>query len=153
MSKPKTFYLAGPMSGLPQFNFPTFHRVAALLREQGYTIISPAEMDSEAVQVAAMASKDGTLDASGKIAGETWGDILAKDVKLIADKIDGIIFLPDWDRSRGALLEATTSIMVNNREFTYLKWEDSDSRPINFSKLAVALTVSSALVKRSKGDL
>lgn len=116
----KTFYLAGPMSGYPQFNFPAFHEGARALRERGYKIISPAEEDSAAVQAAALKSKDGKLDAEGKVAGETWGEILARDVRIVADKVDGIIFLPGWRSSRGARLEAFVGVLCKRKFFYYL---------------------------------
>jgi hypothetical protein len=110
------YYLAGPMSGIPQFNFPLFHEAAAKLRTEGLEIISPAEMDSPAVQAEGMASTDGKL-VDGKIAGETWGDMLARDVKVIADQVDGIVFLPNWQTSRGARLEAFVALLTGKQSF------------------------------------
>lgn len=103
-NKDKVYYLAGPMSNLPQFNYPAFYRIAGKLREMGYKIQSPAELDSPETVEAAMASGDGSL-GSGVVNGETWGDFLARDVKLIADQVDGIIAMPTWYKSRGARLE------------------------------------------------
>jgi len=40
---PNRLYLAGPMSGLPQHNFPLFNRVAAHLRARGHAVFNPAE--------------------------------------------------------------------------------------------------------------
>ncbi|MBF3131496.1 DUF4406 domain-containing protein, partial [Pseudomonas aeruginosa] len=36
-------YLAGPMTGLPEHNFPAFHAEAARLRSLGYQVENPAE--------------------------------------------------------------------------------------------------------------
>lgn len=113
----KPYYLAGPMTGYPQFNFPLFHSAAAALRAGGFDIISPAEQDSPAVQAAAIASKTGALDANGQIAGETWGEILARDVRIVADQIQGIIFLPDWPKSRGARLEAYVALLCKHTKY------------------------------------
>lgn len=98
------WYLAGPMSGIPQFNFPMFASESARLRAAGFAVISPHELDSQAVQEAAWASTDGALH-DGQIANETWGDILARDVKVVADQVCGVLVLPGWTRSRGARLE------------------------------------------------
>jgi hypothetical protein len=105
MSTFKPWYLAGPMTGIPQFNFPAFDDNAARLRSLGWYILSPHEQDSPAVQKAARESTDGQLDENGKIAGETWGDILARDVKLVADSVCGVLVMPGWEKSRGARLE------------------------------------------------
>lgn len=42
--KKKTTYLAGPMTGLPDLNFPTFHARAAELRALGHEVVNPAEL-------------------------------------------------------------------------------------------------------------
>lgn len=80
-------YLAGPMSGIKGFNFPAFHAAAKVLRAAGYIIVSPAETDPPEVQAVAIASPDGKYDGAGKVGGETWGDMLARDVKMLADGI------------------------------------------------------------------
>ena len=112
-------YLAGPMTGIPKFNFPAFEAAAQSLRAQGYEIISPHEQDSPAVQAAAWASTDGKLDNHEAGAGETWGQILARDVQIIADRVEGIAFLPNWHKSRGARLEAFVGLLCNRRFFEY----------------------------------
>ncbi len=114
------WYLAGPMSGIPQFNFPAFHAAAKSLREQGFEIISPAEMDAESdVAAKALASKSGDLiDAGIK---ETWGDLLARDVKLIADGVGGIVLLENWHKSRGARLESYVALLCGHKFASYSK--------------------------------
>ena len=112
------YYLAGPMSGRPQFNYPLFDSVSWALRNLGYDITSPAEMDVEEVRAAAMANMTGVMPTTNEISGETWGDFLSRDVKLIADTLDAIILLPEWETSKGARLEAFVSVTVENPAWT-----------------------------------
>ena len=99
-----TLYLGGPMTGHANFNFPAFHAAADDLRSRGYVVVSPAELDSPAAKKAAEESPDG--DPSHYAENESWGDLLARDVKLIADGgIEAIVVLPGWHTSRGAKLE------------------------------------------------
>ena len=113
------YYLAGPMTGRPQFNYPLFDRVATKLRDSGLDITSPAEMDDEDTRAAAMASPDGSVDdytAEGK---GTWGDFLSRDVKLIADTLGGIILLPEWETSAGARLELFVALNLGYPAYEY----------------------------------
>lgn len=82
---PNRLYLAGPMSGFPQHNFPLFHRVAAHLRAHGHDVFNPAE------------NKDGGSPQSRAFYMRL--DIPA----LIAS--EAVVTLPGWQRSRGASLE------------------------------------------------
>jgi hypothetical protein len=102
---PKRIYLAGPMTGYPGFNFRAFDSAAKNLRSKGWDVVSPAELDDPIVRRAALRSKDGSPNTTDT-GGETWGDFLARDVKLIADDgIEGIITLEGWRKSKGARLE------------------------------------------------
>lgn len=132
MSK-KKYYLAGPMTGRPQFNFPAFFAAAEdLRRSKDKEIISPAELDDAAVVKNALASKDGSEDSyGGSLSGDptaikdTWGDFLARDVKLIADTIDGgIVVLPEWETSKGARLEVFVGLLKGLPIYKYKKEED-----------------------------
>jgi nucleoside 2-deoxyribosyltransferase len=104
----RTLYLAGPMTGRPKFNFPLFDSVAASLRQHGWEVISPAELDDPSTREAALASPDGA-PGSGTANGETYGDFLARDIKLVIDEADGVACLPGWQDSTGACIEAFTA--------------------------------------------
>ena len=118
-------YLAGPMSGIPQFNYPAFDAAAAYLRDNGFDVMSPAEMDDPNIRAAALASPDGahrefqdTLERAGH-QPETWGDFLARDVKIVADQCDGIVLMEGWAGSRGARLEVFIALQVQKPVFFY----------------------------------
>lgn len=128
-------YVAGPMSGCPQFNFPAFNVAAFALRAVGYEVVSPAELDSETHRRAALASSDGNPAAYNAATGETWGDLLARDVKLIADDgLDLIIVLEGWNRSRGARLETFVGRALCGIPVRRL----TTGRPVPLWRLAIA---------------
>lgn len=119
----KKFYLAGPMSGIPDFNFPAFHEAAGKLREAGHEIVSPAEMD-EAEGVT------GGDFANGVPEPEEYWRLLARDVQTIGTGCDGIVFLPDWFHSRGAKLEAMAGLMAELEFFYYQNGEMYSVTPL-----------------------
>jgi hypothetical protein len=81
-------YLSGPMSGMPEHNLPAFHWYAKQLRQRGWTIVNPAEING--------------LDAVEK--GLPYEQCLKNDIRAMMDCV-GIILMPGWERSNGAQLE------------------------------------------------
>src|SRR5450759_4337540 len=99
-------YLAGPMRGLPRFNFPAFHKAAKRLRKQGYEVFSPAERDIE------RHGKDiskRNLTGDEKLAGNKHGfnirDALADDMAWICHHAEAVALMPGWKKSKGAKAE------------------------------------------------
>lgn len=106
-------YVAGPMTYRPQYNFPAFDAMAASLERAGFAVVSPAELDSPEDRARALASPDGAPQTAEGF-GKSWGDFLARDVKLISDGgIDGVVVLPGWEHSRGARLETFVANAMN----------------------------------------
>jgi hypothetical protein len=110
------------MSGIPQFNYPRFEYVAGELRTEGHDVLNPAEMDDEETRKLALASKDGSL-GSGVWNGESWGDFLSRDVKIVADEVDAVCLLENWRFSRGARTEAYIALTVGKPCFV---WNDKN---------------------------
>lgn len=106
------------MSNIPQFNIPKFLATAQELREDGWDIQLPADLDKpESIEIL-MRSPDGKLVAGKTDEGRTWGEYLADDVKLIADNVQGLIFMEGWENSRGAKLEAVVGVLTGKHFFT-----------------------------------
>ncbi len=96
-------YLAGPMSGIPQFNFPAFKTAAYTLRRQGHEVFSPAENDQLEYGL-----DFGKNNATGDVAVEKTFSLrqaLADDTQYICMVADAIYMLPGWENSRGAQAE------------------------------------------------
>lgn len=109
-------YLAGPMRGVPEFNFPTFHSMAAKLRAQGHEVFSPAERDiaHHGVDISKdNASGDETLAAQQH--GFSLRDALADDCEFICRHADAIALLPGWERSKGAKAERALAIALGHQ--------------------------------------
>jgi hypothetical protein len=79
-------YLAGPMTGIADFNFPAFNAEADLLRSQGMSVLNPAD--------------------HGIVAGANWADYLRHDIAGLAS-CERIHLLRGWSNSKGAQLEVT----------------------------------------------
>lgn len=99
-------YVAGPMTGIPNYNFPAFAEATARLRAQYHDVISPAEHDVEEGWVIVEHDEcGGILRAYDREVGTfDWHKALDWDLKAI-DRCDGIYLLPGWTRSRGATKE------------------------------------------------
>lgn len=138
-------YVAGPMTGRPQFNVPAFHRQATRLRGAGYTVVSPTELDDPAFQAWLMSCKTGRETYPS---GETWGDFLARDVKVIADRIDAICVLPEWEKSRGAKLEVFVGLLSGKPILMDKNYAESTDQValIELDRTDVIFTIARSLV-------
>jgi hypothetical protein len=100
MSKVTKVYLAGPMSGKPEFNFPAFFQGADFLRGEGYEVFSPAEHDMEVVaseDTDFWKGNDGTVVPDGL----SYRSCLKADLTWICDNAEGMFLLPGWENSKG----------------------------------------------------
>lgn len=77
-------YIAGPMTGLPDLNFPAFHAEAKKWRDLGHDVVNPAELNP-----------DPTMP---------WAECMRRDIAALVT-CDTIILLPGWQQSMGASLE------------------------------------------------
>lgn len=98
-------YLAGPMQGLPEFNFPAFHAFAAKLRADGFDVFSPAEKDIE--RTGKDISKGNATGCHVQAAADGFNlrDALADDTWFICKEADAVALLPGWENSKGAQAE------------------------------------------------
>lgn len=101
-------YLAGPMRGIPEFNFPAFIAAAKVLRADGHEVFNPAERDMQAHGVGLVAGTSGDLKEIEK-KGFSLREALGADLKFICAEADAIVLLPGYENSKGARAELATS--------------------------------------------
>lgn len=98
-----TAYIAGPMSGYPDFNRASFGFAAERLRNQGIEVISPTELDEED---GSLEKEDPLMVAAGVATEDLWRECLRRDLlRILEAKIDAVVVLDGWRESRGAALE------------------------------------------------
>lgn len=80
----KKIYLAGPMTGLREFNYPAFNAAADQLRALGHEVLNPAENSEPACG--------------------TYEGYLRMGLRQMLD-CECVVMLPDWSASKGAVIE------------------------------------------------
>ena len=112
--EPPTFYVCGPMTGMPDFNFPLFDQVTALARSQGLSVISPAELDRE--HGIDPSVDPNSVERARRADPNLIQTIVQRDTQVIVglerDKGDGLILLPGWEKSTGARAEIANAIWM-----------------------------------------
>ena len=88
-------YIAGPMTGYPEFNFPAFHAAATRWRSMGYHVTNPAE------------NHGGRLDLA-------WEEYLATAIPQVI-ACEAVAVLPGWQASRGACLEVLVALALGKQ--------------------------------------
>lgn len=105
-------YLAGPMRGYANFNFPAFDFAAAKLRAQGFDVFSPAERDREREgdDFAARNTEGDIKKATAQ--GFSLRAALGDDTAWISANADAVALLPGWEASPGANAEKALAVAL-----------------------------------------
>jgi len=121
-----SIYIAGPMTGLPDYNYPKFHSMESLLREMGFrNILNPA-------------------DIAGGETGYYYGYYIRESLKMIA-KADIVVFLDGWENSKGANLEFHAAQLMGLKcwdEKLYLMEPKKDEKLQSICEIADSLVSS-----------
>lgn len=108
--KTRKIYIAGPMTGLPGFNYAAFDKAAAKLRAEGiWEVVSPAEIGNRYGDPEAINADPKLLAA-----------VVAAETHALAE-CEAIYLLPCWNKSAGARRELAQAI-ENGAEIV---WEET----------------------------
>lgn len=110
-------YLAGPMTGYDEHNFPAFRKYAKWLRQHGYEVVSPEELET----------------AEGPGPRKSWEYYLKRDLRELLT-CNCIALLPGWQKSRGATLEVYTGWRLGFSIFNAEDFTTVDVSTFNFAK-------------------
>lgn len=102
MTTPTTLYLSGPMTGYNEYNYPAFERATKALRSQGFTVVSPHELDADLFP---------DFDASipNSFTQEDRRTALRHDINHVLWDVEGVATLAFWFLSEGAKLEVAVA--------------------------------------------
>lgn len=90
-------YIAGPMRGYPEHNFPAFNAAAVRFRAAGWHVENPVEIGEAAFG-------NGNPNVPG-------GEYLRADVRAICD-CNAMALLPGWEKSTGARAEVALAVTI-----------------------------------------
>lgn len=94
LAVPPHVYIAGPMSGLPSFNYFAFNKLAQRLRAAGIHVENPAE---------------NPVPVCG-----TWQGYMRMALTQLVT-CDTLVLLPGWEASRGASIERQLALDLGLR--------------------------------------
>lgn len=107
-------YVAGPMRGIKDFNFPAFDAAADELRADGHEVFNPADRDRAVHGADVNKSETGDLSDPAVVAsGFDLRAALGADMEWICRDADAIYLLPGWSNSKGATAERATALALS----------------------------------------
>lgn len=104
-------YIAGPMSGKPNWNYDNFNRVAKDYQEIGWTVYNPAQKDVENGVDDPEAMKDGNTALAIQKGTFSFRDSYEWDVCRVIES-DAIYMLEGWEHSPGACGEHAVAVAM-----------------------------------------
>jgi hypothetical protein len=121
-------YIAGPMTGIPEFNFPAFDRAAATWLQAGWDVISPADLTRTYWRQHFGEEFDpSNMDPRIAAGGDIYREFLRHDIAEIAH-CDAIALLPGWEKSGGVAKELTVARLLGLQELDAITFEPMTPR-------------------------
>jgi hypothetical protein len=102
MTRKRRAYIAGGMRGYPNLQFEEFDRVRDALLAEGFSVVSPADMD-----------RAEGIDPNDPDTYEKFTDDMRRDLEALVE-CDVIVFLKRWEESVGARMEATVGLICGH---------------------------------------
>jgi hypothetical protein len=148
-------YIAGPMRGIPQFNFPAFDAARDFLRSKGWAVCSPADMD-RAKGFDPSLHLPATWDWNTLPTGFNLAETIDRDIAALKE-CDAIAMLPGWQDSTGARAEYAMAQWLGKRVIDATTGEDlqlSDSHNVtkNDTLRKQEVIVTDAITGGKKGS-
>ena len=111
--KKKYIYVAGPMRGIKDFNFPAFYAAEDILVGLGYKVFNPARRDESKYGQGKLKTETGDENEVAATAGFSLREALGADCQWITEFADAICLLPGWEASKGANAEVALATALN----------------------------------------
>ena len=125
MTLPTVIYIAGPMRGIPQFNFPSFDNARERLRSAGWEVICPAERDrANGFDPVGLNGREDPHQFGADLQSvleQSFRDVLAAEA---------VALLPGWARSEGARAEALVAHLSGRPLFQYFQHRPTPLEPL-----------------------
>lgn len=108
----RSIYIAGPMSGCPEFNFPAFNAAQRRLEEAGWRVFNPA---NKAIEDDLVTEAIAGGDTQGAIEGGfDFKEAYLWDVEKVINA-DAILMLRGWELSHGARGEHAVALAIKSQ--------------------------------------
>lgn len=96
LNKNQKIYLSGAMTGLPDYNYPAFNKLALQLRDAGYEVANPAENNPPSCN-----------------SWQGWMRIAIAQMVTC----DAVVMLEGWEKSKGANIEFDLAVKIGMPAF------------------------------------
>ena len=103
----KTYYVAGPMRGVIEFNAHGFAAATSMLRAAGHVVFNPMERD-----IIAGFDPTGLKGSDEELRAFDLRGALADDTQFICIHATHIYMLPGWAGSKGATAERALGLAL-----------------------------------------
>lgn len=104
-TKSQVVYIAGPMTGIEDFNYPAFNAAQEQLERRGLAILNPADTEAE--------------NDTG--APQHWSWYMRRALRMVTVS-DALCLLPGWENSKGANLEVKVAEALGLDIRPYDEW-------------------------------